>query len=1436
VPQKITVTPKGLYTNVNQLGSIPEGALNETLNCVISRPGIIGVRRGREVTKFFASLSNDFWSPTGTPLQFFNAKLRVGGNTLNNFTGTPTPGLILITKEGELYWSTDATNYTKVAPTYGGDNLILSAPTGDRHYYAFEQNSNFYISTASGVIRIGRPLPNSNTRVYPIPRETPTPALTTDEIADLSRSGYSPAGVPFATSTTAVLSTAAGTAINANSQVAYRFAFAYRDNSNIVKVGAPSARATVTNPSQNQTRDCIVSTPIPPGINPYRHFWQLYRSLPSGDAAVDPGDDLGLIAEGSIPLPIRVTAMQRTGTTLTVTSPDTASLVAGTTFLRLRNNVAVPTGIIYAGHVTVHNNDANSTLRTIKNQPTVYVPLVTSGTFNVANTLSPVPLLYVSDPYGPMIYYMEQGQPFLYKINQDGTFNSAVPIPNGLQPDLAYFDEYTRKILIIARSSSSGLDTSYSQLGNGAIYFCELDPATGLFSSIQTMGAFPSISTIPNDPGLTARILPKEAKMGVYAPIKDGPERYICVALPGHGQIAQMAISKNRGQSWSTYACSSEFIYTGIVLGTIYEYYDVTASCSSVRGNSLEFNFAISGRASDPAFPFGTYNKADAYRLYNVLSNGTTGYPYLRRGNETTLTRPVTSVPWDERKAVVNMCQSKNGAVHAFNILEKRSQTRKAAQVVNLIDDFASSRANASSVFVDDTDMDMAMSTNANSGVVSLVKSSGTSIYSRTLITSVSSPLNWTTFAGDNLSSVAITEAQGATAAAPIVQAGTYLVNTKTATDFTITSVQNPQQDFPTTSVNEQMEWTEIIYTDTVSPNFIGQYLYTSPSVEGIGQANYPPPYCNDLALFRTFGFFANVTQPVNLRMQLLSRPPVGSRLYIGTGGQYLTAGAAEDVRALTYFAPNTGATGLQADIQNTIKSIAHVINLNWPTFRVLCFPVGTGPTQFSSFTLSAFTPTDNISIKSTLADGVTLTTNVFTPNQALGEAKREPANLYYSKTGQSDAVPLLNYVKIGSDTKSILRIIPSRDALFVFKEDGVFIVRGYGPPWQVDPFDLTLKLSIRDSLVTLDNAVFGAFTRGVFKVSDSNVELLSLPIQDRLEQYLVGDYNEKSDMYGFGLADNTDHKYMLSLPRDGDYGEDVWVYDTFTNEWTTWRMPSRSAVSFDDRFIVYAFEETCINAAPTTIGVASGSYPAIFKEKKSLTNNDFYDGKLRRIPSTTAQDNDTVYILDWDPVKGEITIGNLFVPISKYDVILPAVLEASGIGGPSFYAGIMPEQDVTPTPPPVVTFKVLSPSVVSQILTPGQQLTSAYVYRGIPHGWLFAQSFPNSPAATNHFSEFAIGFREAYFGHLKTYFSLPYDQRDVANEEMLSVNFSGEVHFGPNRRANKNKYIRTYIPRKAQRGTVLFCGMETGACGFPIEANGMFIVLTQGPTSFARR
>lgn len=42
----------------------------------------------------------------------------------------------------------------------------------------------------------------------------------------------------------------------------------------------------------------------------------------------------------------------------------------------------------------------------------------------------------------------------------------------------------------------------------------------------------------------------------------------------------------------------------------------------------------------------------------------------------------------------------------------------------------------------------------------------------------------------------------------------------------------------------------------------LGRVLYTSPSQEGWEQANYAPPSCRDLALFRSSVFYANTTEP----------------------------------------------------------------------------------------------------------------------------------------------------------------------------------------------------------------------------------------------------------------------------------------------------------------------------------------------------------------------------------------------------------------------------------------------------------------------------------------------------------------------------------------------------------------------------------------------
>jgi hypothetical protein len=622
-------------------------------------------------------------------------------------------------------------------------------------------------------------------------------------------------------------------------------------------------------------------------------------------------------------------------------------------------------------------------------------------------------------------------------------------------------------------------------------------------------------------------------------------------------------------------------------------------------------------------------------------------------------------------------------------------------------------------------------------------------------------------------------------------------------------------------------EQTEIVYIDAVNPIYIGPYIYTAPSVEGMLQANYPPPYCRDAASFRTTGFYANALQPVRIQMTMLSLPTVGERIYLGpTGSFFITAGTVENAQTRVFAVSTAGM--LNENTKNTIASIARVINFNWRTFFTLCFPVGVGTTQWTTFSIAAVLPDDALTFKYTNAAGTALVNGVFTPNDIYGESAQEKNILYYSKPNIPDAVPLLNSLRIGSDTKEILRIIASRDALFVFKEDGAFIVRGYTAPWQVDPFDLTLELAIPDSLVVLDNAVFGAFSRGIFKVTDSNAELVSLPVQDLIERQLSGDLQPNSADIAFGCADNPDHKYILWYPESVDevsLTSKALVFDTFTNEWTHWTHPSRHAITFNRKSLLFSGQALCKNSLAT---FANGNFPCILKENKSLTDADFFDDVAWRIPTTDPANNGSiVQITNYDPVAHTVTFGNTATnwgtDVGEFDIVVPGGEDAAYPNAIMFATA-----GTAGRPVPILNQSV-------NWLPAGNAISNVKVFRGIAHSWKFVQSFPESPAATNHFSELAVSFRQAYWSKLRATFSLPSEQQDPLSADTF-VDFTGIKHFGVLRMVSKNNFIRTYVPRQSQRGTTLTAGISTGACGKAIESNGMTLILTQGPTSFQRR
>lgn len=169
-----------------------------------------------------------------------------------------------------------------------------------------------------------------------------------------------------------------------------------------------------------------------------------------------------------------------------------------------------------------------------------------------------------------------------------------------------------------------------------------------------------------------------------------------------------------------------------------------------------------------------------------------------------------------------------------------------------------------------------------------------------------------------------------------------------------------------------------------------------------------------------------------------------------------------------------------------------------------------------------------------------------------------KPHGVYYSKAQEPEAVPLLNYVTVGAKNKEIRRIVPLREKLFVFKDDGLYTISGTAPFLQVDALDTTLRLVAPDSAVVLGNQIYCLTNQGVVTVSDSGVGVISFPIeQDILTRVALATNVRKS---AFGVSYDSDRMYILGIPANGSATScnKQWVYNYVTKAWTTWSLDVR--------------------------------------------------------------------------------------------------------------------------------------------------------------------------------------------------------------------------------------------------------------------------------------
>lgn len=159
---------------------------------------------------------------------------------------------------------------------------------------------------------------------------------------------------------------------------------------------------------------------------------------------------------------------------------------------------------------------------------------------------------------------------------------------------------------------------------------------------------------------------------------------------------------------------------------------------------------------------------------------------------------------------------------------------------------------------------------------------------------------------------------------------------------------------------------------------------------------------------------------------------------------------------------------------------------------------------------------------------------------------------IFYSKVLQPEAIPLINFIPVGSAGSNILRIIALRDSLFIFKEDGVFYLTGTDPTnFQVWPLDYTAVLIAPESAVTLNNQIYCLTTQGVIAVTQNGVSIMSRPIERDLTSLIAANYVALQNT-SFGIEYESSRAYYLfCISNANDTAPTQYYrYNYITNTW----------------------------------------------------------------------------------------------------------------------------------------------------------------------------------------------------------------------------------------------------------------------------------------------
>lgn len=410
--------------------------------------------------------------------------------------------------------------------------------------------------------------------------------------------------------------------------------------------------------------------------------------------------------------------------------------------------------------------------------------------------------------------------------------------------------------------------------------------------------------------------------------------------------------------------------------------------------------------------------------------------------------------------------------------------------------------------------------------------------------------------------------------------------------------------------------------TDLQPDALRGAFLYTNPNTGeegvrvGILNANAPPPGASDVAWWRDCMWYAESGYGrKRLSLQIL-----------GTGSAGLDVSDTLTIAGQTYtgIAPGTPTAGqfvvetayaASVNIERTATNLVAAINKNASNTTVYAYYIsGSAPDAPGKILLE--TRRIQGSVFTVAYSGSNA--NAFVPSlSATASAAADVGRnrLFFSKPGQPEAVPLVNFVEVGPNGSEILRLAPLGNQLYVATSAGLYRILGDNfTNFQVDPVDLTCICAAPNSVCALDGSLYFLTSQGAVEVTEGQVAYISGDIDSDLRAALQSLlYNAANDtrplsLYAFAVAHLLDHRVLFWIPASTSATSCsyAYVYDRRARAWSRWYRTADTLAN------AQAHSCGCYSqSGPTAVGMTLGTATNdgwCFIERRVFGPNDYED------------------------------------------------------------------------------------------------------------------------------------------------------------------------------------------------------------------------------------